>query len=384
MAKETGIVEDLIDIALAVVGRFSGGAGYVALLVASGMGALSASAPGNAASVGSITIPLMKRSGFSPELAASAQASFRSLGPVIPPSGTIVTACGLVVAIHPDCITFSEFWVLMWGIALIFIFQRIITLWCFIKKENIGPVPKEKRLPLKAALKKGWTSLLMPVIILVPFVLDAQFSDSIIAARLGTAGAKTFSSSLLVLVPSITSLYAVWVSKHRMPDFSAKKIFGLFKEEINSSAPVVVLVFAGFLLGEVYDDIGVGAAFSDLLLGADLGILFVAFILPLLYTILGMFLEPMATMLMIGPTTILLGESVGINPILMASMLPMLCQGTANQTPPFASALFVSMGIADSDFMGTSKRAFVWVGVQYVFMVLVLLGIIPVLGLKPF
>ena len=46
---------------MAAVGRFSGGAGYVALAASAAMGALSGTGPSNAAAVGVITIPTMKR-----------------------------------------------------------------------------------------------------------------------------------------------------------------------------------------------------------------------------------------------------------------------------------------------------------------------------------
>ena len=58
--EKTGVIRDLINIIMAAVGRFSGGAGYVALAASAAMGALSGTGPGNAAAVGVITIPTMK------------------------------------------------------------------------------------------------------------------------------------------------------------------------------------------------------------------------------------------------------------------------------------------------------------------------------------
>lgn len=381
IAKSTGVVEDLSNIALAIVGRFSGGAGYVALLVSVGMGALSGSAPGNAASIGSITIPLMKRSGFSPELAASAQASFSSLGPVIPPSGTLVAAFALLTNVFPNIGTFSQFWVLMWGISLWLIVQRIITLYFFVRLTKIGPIPKGECISLKEAWRKGWKSVGLPIIIIVPFVLDCMFSNTLIVARLGNDGATTLSNSLLVLVPAIASLYAIWTYKSRTKEVSLKSIAALLKAEITSTSPVVVLVFAGLALAAVYDDIGVGERISEILLNAHLNTYFVAIIPSLILAILGAFLEPLSIMLMLGQSMILLGTSVGINPVLMTGMLPVMCHAMANQTPPFAATLFVSTGIAQSDFIRTSKQALIWCGAQYVFIVLMLLGWLPILGL---
>lgn len=73
--EKTGVIDGLINIIIAIVGRFTGGAGYVALVTSAVMGTLCGSAPGTAAAVGVTAIPAMKRTGFSPELAAAVESS---------------------------------------------------------------------------------------------------------------------------------------------------------------------------------------------------------------------------------------------------------------------------------------------------------------------
>ncbi len=68
---ETGVIQQVIDIVLSFVGRFSGGAGYVAVAVSTFMSALSGTGPGNVAATGVFTIPAMKETGFPAELAAN-------------------------------------------------------------------------------------------------------------------------------------------------------------------------------------------------------------------------------------------------------------------------------------------------------------------------
>ena len=69
--EKTGIIQDIIDIIVALVGRFHGGAGYVALLATAAMGSFCGTGPGTAVATGTVTIPTMKRTGYSSELAAS-------------------------------------------------------------------------------------------------------------------------------------------------------------------------------------------------------------------------------------------------------------------------------------------------------------------------
>ena len=107
--ERSNVIQDMIDIIISLVGRFSGGAGYVALLASSAMGALSASGPGNAAAVGTITIPTMKRTGFSAELAATIEMAASALGPVIPPSNTIVIMYTTLETLYPGRFGFSAY-----------------------------------------------------------------------------------------------------------------------------------------------------------------------------------------------------------------------------------------------------------------------------------
>ena len=70
LLTKTKVIDSAIAVILALLGRVTGGAGYVSVVASAFMGALSGSGPGNVMATGSITIPAMKRSGFPPELAA--------------------------------------------------------------------------------------------------------------------------------------------------------------------------------------------------------------------------------------------------------------------------------------------------------------------------
>ena len=89
---KTGIIDGAVEIILALLGRLTGGAGYVSVIASSFMGALSGSGPGNVMATGTITIPAMKKSGFPSELAGNIESASSCLGNMIPPSSTIVAA----------------------------------------------------------------------------------------------------------------------------------------------------------------------------------------------------------------------------------------------------------------------------------------------------
>jgi len=384
VVEKTGLINDFINVIISLVGRFSGGAGYVALVASSAFGALSGTGPGNAAAVGVIAIPAMKKTGFSPELAATVEMAASALGPVIPPSGTVVVTFAMLEALYPGCCSFSQYWIFMWGISLIFIGQRFITLFILIKKYHVRPIPKEDRLPMRVALKNGWKVLLLPIIVFLPFLMDALYSDTLIAARIGAEGASSFTSTLLVLVPCLAIAYVMLVHRSNGNVVSLKTFYQLFEDAIPSMAPVTFLIICGFSIGALFNDIELGNAIIAVTKSVQIPLWFVIVVLPLILLVLGMFLEVM-TIIMIATTPVLLiGASVGINPILMAGMLNVMAVAMGHMTPPFALTFYVSMGLANSDFWKTTKLAVIWCLGQFIVQVLVLLGWIPVPGLVPF
>lgn len=66
---KTKIIDSCVAIILSLLGRVTGGAGYVSVIASAFMGALSGSGPGNVMATGAITIPAMEKSGFPAELA---------------------------------------------------------------------------------------------------------------------------------------------------------------------------------------------------------------------------------------------------------------------------------------------------------------------------
>ena len=213
---KTKIIDSCVAIILSLLGRVTGGAGYVSIIASAFMGALSGSGPGNVMATGTLTIPAMKKSGFPAELAANIESNSSYLGNMIPPSSNIVAALGAFTALYPASnMTTGQFWIVLWGVSIWFILQRIIMVFLFCKYYKVKPMEKEELPRFKTVLKEGWQGLLLPVIILLPFFIDYLFKDSFLTARVGAQGAKYISSSLLLFIPGIASLYAVIIAKNK-------------------------------------------------------------------------------------------------------------------------------------------------------------------------
>ena len=376
----TKIIDSCIYLILSIFGRFTGGAGYASVVASSFMGALSGSGPGNVMATGVITIPAMKKSGFPAELAANVESTSSYLGNMIPPSSNIVGALGAFFAVYPNAnITTGSFWVVLWGIALYFIIQRFIMVFAFCKYYKVKPMNKEDIPSLKETFKIGWKGILLPIIILVPFIIDSVM-DNYIISRLGESGAKSFSNCLLFFIAGIASTYTLFIHKNKS-EVTPNKIVELFVKKSKSLVGPIAACLFGYMIGELFADLGVTSELALFLDSMNLNIVGLALLIPLICAFLGMVIPGSSMVVIFGPTFIVLFAAAGANPLLVAAMLPCICGTMCGITPPLALGMYAGMSIAESDFKKTLINDLWWVFAQYALEVIMLLGILPIIGL---
>ena len=378
---KTKIIDSCIAVILSLVGRITGGAGYAAVIASSFMGALSGSGPGNVMATGSITIPAMKRSGFPPELAANIESNSSYLGNMIPPSSNIVAAMGAFAALYPDSeISTGKFWMVLWGIALWFVIQRILTVYAFCKYYKVKPMKKEDLPDLKTTLKTGWQGLLLPVIIILPFVLDFLFKDTFFTARLGASGAKALSSSILLFIGGLSAIYACLISKDKSvvkPHAMAK----MFADSVKTISPAIAVCVFGYMIGALFADLKVAEELGVIITSWQFGKIGTVLAICVITCFMGMVIPGSSLVVIFGPMFITTLANVGVDPLLAAAMLPCICGVMCGITPPLALGLYAGMSIAESDFSKTVKNDLWWVALQFILQVVILMGWIPILGL---
>jgi len=378
---KTKIIDSCIAIILSILGRIPGGAGYVSIIASAFMGALSGSGPGNVMATGSITIPAMKKSGFPPELAANVESNASYMGNMIPPSSNIVAALGAFTALYPATeMTTGQFWIVLWGISIWFILQRVLTLFFFCKYYKVKPMSKEELPSLKESLKTGWQGLLLPVVILLPFVLDYFFKESFFTTRLGAAGAKAMSSSLLLFIPGIATFYACLITKDKKA-VTPHKIAMLFAKAVKTIAPAVGVCIIGYMIGALFNDMNVAVEMEEFIKDVNFGKFGLVLFISLLTCFLGMIIPGSSLVVIFGPAFISSFASVGVDPVLAAAMLPCICGVMCGITPPLGLGMYAGMSLAESDFGKTFKNNMFWVVGQFVMEVVVLMGWLPILGL---
>lgn len=376
---QTNVVDVIINFILSLVGRFRGGAGYVSLISSTFMAALSGTGPGNVAATGVFTIPTMIRTNFPRELAATVEMSASSLGPMIPPSGTILLAFAALDAVFPGEYQMSAFWMAVWGVGIWFILQRFVTLYLFCRKYKVSPVPKEEIPNVGETFKKGWKALLVPVLIFLPLYLDFKFKNTFFTDRLGAAGASAFSSSVILFTPGVAAIYSLIISRKKIPGgLNPKNLFEIFKKGIVQITPVAATVYFAYCISNLFGDANVGSTLGDYVASFNMSKLQLIIFFPILTTFLGMILPGSSQIAIFGAGIVGALAAVGVNPILIAAMLPAITGALEGMTPPLALAMYAAMGIAESKMKETSILAVIWVFAHLAVAIVMLAGIIPV------
>lgn len=379
--SKTKIIDSCVAIILALLGKIRGGAGYVSVLASAFMGALSGSGPGNIMATGSMTVPAMLKAGFPRELAANIESNASYMGNMIPPSSNIVAAMGAFVALYPEKnLSQGQFWIVLWGISLWFIFQRLLMVWSFCKYYKVEPLKKEQLPNLKDVLKEGWHGLLLPVIIIVPFVLDYMFKDTFFTERLGKSGAKAFSSSLLLFIAGIATLYTCLIVKDKKTVTPAK-IADMFTKGVKSISPAIGVCILGYMVGALFKDMDVATQMEGFIVSMNLSMFGMVMFICILTCFLGMVIPGSSLVVIFGPAFISTLASVGVDPLLAAAMLPCICGVMCGITPPLGLGLYAGITLAESDFSKTFKNNLWWVAAQFVMQVVCLMGWLPILGL---
>ena len=385
LLSKTAVIDDCINIILSVFGRLPGGAGFVALIGSTYMGSLSGSGPGNVATTGVFTIPAMKKSGFPPHLAANVEAHASTMGNMIPPAAMI----GIAFKHLEDYLakndlpefTLSQFWMVLWVIALWFIIQRIVTMMLMCRYYKVKPMAKQELPSLWKSLKHGWKAVFLPLIVFLPFFLTNLFEEPL-AAHLVDGAAKAFNNSILWYLPALIVIAGLFLSSRASrKQMTVPFIYKTIRKGMASLVPTSALVLFAYFISNAFEFIEVEKAVANVLSTMNLPLWGLALILPLFTAVLGCLIPGSTQVKIFGGIIIGAIAAASGNPIIAAAMLPCICGAMHGVTPPYCTCVYIAMGIAEADLKPTIANNMIWIGIHYIMSVLMLLGMIPLFGL---
>lgn len=174
--ERTGVADFFIKISNSIVGGFSGGPAKVAVVASALEGMVSGSSVANTVGSGSVTIPLMKRTGYKPEFAAAAEASASTGGQIMPP---IMGAAAFLMAENIG-VPYSNIVVRAILPACLYFLGVFIAVHLEAKKEGLRGLSKEELPKFLPLLKQAY--LLLPLILLIALVGSGSRSIAYAAA----------------------------------------------------------------------------------------------------------------------------------------------------------------------------------------------------------
>ena len=162
--ERTGIAEFFISLANALVGRFSGGPAKVAVISSALCGMVSGSSVGNTVTTGSVTIPMMKKTGYGSDFAGAVEAAASTGGQIMPP---IMGAAAFLMAEYMN-VTYAEVALRAILPAVLYFTGIFVAVHLEAKKLGLKGVPREELPHMSKLLPQCY--LLLPLIVLVVMV----------------------------------------------------------------------------------------------------------------------------------------------------------------------------------------------------------------------
>ncbi|MDD6363281.1 MAG: TRAP transporter permease [Lachnospiraceae bacterium] len=162
--ERTGISAFFIDLANCVAGRFAGGPAKVSVISSALCGMVSGSSVGNTVTTGSVTIPMMKKTGYRPEFAGAVEAAASTGGQIMPP---IMGAAAFLMADFVG-VPYSAIIVRAILPALLYFTGIFIAVHLEAKRLGLSGIPRDQLPVFRVLARKIY--LLLPLIMLVVWV----------------------------------------------------------------------------------------------------------------------------------------------------------------------------------------------------------------------
>ncbi|WP_256403006.1 TRAP transporter permease [Halorubrum salinum] len=169
----SGAGQWFIDLAYAATGKRKGGPAKASILASGFMGTISGSSIANTVTTGAFTIPLMKRSGYSPEFSGAVESSASSGGQILPP----VMGAAAFLMVQYTATPFREIIILATIPAIVFFFGVWVMVHLKAVQEGIGGIEDPDAATLGEHLTRGWFYL-VPIVLLLYYLIGARLSVS--------------------------------------------------------------------------------------------------------------------------------------------------------------------------------------------------------------
>ena len=343
------ITVKLIDVANAIIGWIRGSVAVVTVLASALFGAISGSGVATASAIGGITIPAMQREGYPSEFSTAIASISSILGPIIPPSITLIVYASITN------VSVSQLFMGSVIPGILLAGSLIVYALVYGKRKNLPAHEKQTPKQIGHAFKEGICALLMPVIILGG-IFGGIFTPTEAAA--------------------VAVVYALIISLTVYRDMKLSELPQVFVEASVSTATIMMMVGLSKASSYVVVTSGLPQQLLNVFTSITSNRIVILLLLNLLFLIIGMLMEANAAIIMMTPILTPLLTAFNIDALQFGIVMSFnLCIGLV--TPPVGLCLLICNQIAKTRLMKALKAMMPMLLISVI--VLMLITYIPAL-----
>lgn len=338
-----GITKRIVDFASTLVGHIRGGLGHVTVLASMIISGISGSAVADAAATGSVMVPAMKDAGYPPAFSAALCETSAVMGPIIPPSIPMVIYAILVEVSVGRMFVAGILPGLLMGVLL------LLTVYVISRRRGYPFGRWGGLAAVFAAFTAALAALATPVIIL----------GGILGGVFTVTEAGAIACVYCIVIAVLVYRQLGWVALGRALVSAA-----------HGTAAVMLIVGASGLMGWLIADLQINRQAADLLLHMASNPLLFLLIINVFFLIVGMFMDPLAALIVFVPILMPAVIGHGIDPIhfgvlIVINLMIGLC------TPPVGYLIYLLANVANVPPQYVIRESLPFLGVLLVTLVAV-------------
>lgn len=348
-----GLSKRIVNIAMTMVGHVRGGLGYVVIVAACILAALSGSAAADAAALSALLFPMMVRAGHNPARSAGLIAAGGIIGPIIPPSIAFIIF-GVTAGVSISKLFLAGIFPgLMMGAGL------AMAWWIQARKENVEPPPRATVKEMVHSIIEGAWALALPGIII-------------------------FGLKFGVFTPTeagvVCAVYALFVTMVIYRELKWSDLYSVFASAARTTAVVMFLVAAALVSSWLITVAQIPAQVTALLEPFMGNKILLMIAIQLLVVVVGTALDMTPTILILTPVLMPIVTKAGIDPIYFG-VLFIINNSIGLITPPVGTVLNVVCGVTKITMDDIMKG--IWPFMIGQLVVLTLMILFPALVIVP-
>ena len=369
-----GVARRIIRFSIACVGHLPGGLAIAGVFACMMFAALSGSSPATVVAIGTIVIAAMRQVGYSKEFAAGVICNAGTLGILIPPS--------IVMVVYASATDVSVGRMFLAGVfpGILAGLMLMGTIYVIAKLRNLPKGTWQGWGEVRAAFGDAFWGLMLIVIIMVG-----------IYGIPGVTGAIFTPTEAAAVSAVYAFMVASWVYRDMGPlaerDGQAKRsllqapwalVTAFFHRDTRNtlldaaklSIMLMFIIANALILKHVLTDEQVPQSIANAMLSAGFGPIMFLLMVNIILLIGGQFMEPSGLIVIVAPLVFPIAIELGIDPIHLGIIMVVNME-IGMITPPVGLNLFVTSGIAKMSMMSVVRAALPFLGVLFVFLILV-------------